>query len=120
MSSMSDRRVEKTFGPYAIVSAGQVVITHGMGGAPKNFEIVLKCLTAEAGYAVGETAVYALGMRDQSGSTAYRGVSVVPTATTITMRYGSSATVFDIIDATTGDGVGLANANWEMYVRATR
>lgn len=97
-----------------ITAAGTLTLTHGLGAAPKLLRVVLKCTTAEAGYAVNDEVEHFL----LNPATADRGVSLVPNATTIVVRYGAAAATFTVLNKTTGVAAAITNANWRMIVRA--
>ncbi|TIM06657.1 hypothetical protein [Mesorhizobium sp.] len=95
-----------------ITSGGSLTLAHGLGVKPKLYLAVLQCTTAEHGYSIGDE-VPALTIASNS-----RGVSIVPDATNLNIRYGNFATAFEILNKTTGAGDAATNANWRLVVRA--
>jgi hypothetical protein len=101
----------------AIVAAGSLSIAHGLGVIPDDVILELRCLTAEAGYSVGN--LLKINYSEQSfGSAGNYGVSIVCDATNINIRYGSTAAAFAIPNKTTGAGATITIANWELVARA--
>ena len=103
-------------GNQTITSAGTITLTHGLGRKPIIVELWLKCLTAEANYSIGDE-VSISGEQGYSG-TNNRGVSIKRYSTSLIIRFGSDASVFTILNATTGVTANLTNANWALIVEA--
>lgn len=105
-------------GANVITTAGQIVYAHGLGVVPFLTIITLKCLTAEHGYSIGDVIIVNNASNDVgSGSTSIaRGLSIIPDATNITLRYGAGGTVFGYVNKSTGASVALVNANWELFI----
>lgn len=99
----------------AITSAGSLTIAHGLGEKPGGVELRLRCTTAQHNWAVGDEVVVPVGAWD---GTNWRGAAVWSDATNIYLRFGAAAAAFAYANKTTGAGVGLANANWVLIVRA--
>ncbi|WP_287323717.1 hypothetical protein [Mesorhizobium sp.] len=95
-----------------ITSGGSLTLAHGLGVTPKLYLAVLQCTTAEKGYSIGDE-VAALTIPVDS-----RGVSIVPDATNLNIRYGSFATAFELLNKTTGANEAATNANWALVARA--
>ena len=103
----------------SITTSGLLTLAHGLSSQPKLVIAVLKCNSVEHNYSAGDEVVISSQQVLQSGgSPAGRGVSIVPDATNIQVRYGNATNVFDIINATTGAGTLITNANWRLIVRA--
>jgi hypothetical protein len=75
-----------------ITAAGSLTLAHGLGVKPQFIQILLKCQTGEFGYSSGDELFMQYG--DNSGSANGIGVSIVPDATNLNIRYGSSAVTF--------------------------
>ena len=92
-----------------ITSAGSLTLAHGLGKKPGLLMTSLVCLTAEAGYSVGDEVFVSQAAQ-----------SLVPDATNINVRFGSTAgTSYSVMHKTTGvTPTGLTNANWQFVVRA--
>lgn len=97
-----------------ITSAGTLTLTHGLGQTPKLLRVTIICKTAEGNYAVNDEVEW--GIQGDSGNN--RGVVLVPSPTTIFVRYSDPASVFAIPTKTAGTILGLTNGNWRMIVRA--
>ena len=98
-----------------IAGAAQRVLAHGLGVVPRLVQLELVCLTAQLGYAINDVLLVAVGANDPGNQF---GTSVVVDATNITVRYGAGASVFGIINKTTGAYAGITAANWALRVRA--
>lgn len=96
-----------------ITSGGSLTLAHSLGAAPALIQIRLKCLTAEHGYSIGDEVIALAG-----DANAGRFPSLVPDATNINVRYGSSANAFNIANKTTGASAAITNASWAMIVKA--
>ncbi|MER9506045.1 hypothetical protein [Mesorhizobium sp. M0579] len=94
-----------------ITLAGPLTLAHGLGVKPKLVIPVLQCTTAEAGYSIGDELLFPSG-----GGTGNKGISIVPDATNINVRFSSS--VPDITSKGTGAGTSISAANWKLVVRA--
>lgn len=94
-----------------ITAAGALTLPHGLGRAPILVQPFLKCVSATAGYSIGDiTPVFQV-------PTSNSGVSIVVDATNINIRYGSSANVFLILDKSAGTNSAAVNASWSFFVR---
>lgn len=114
-SSVTAILIEK-FTPVdqVITAAGQLVISHGLATAPIIVISQLICQVAELNYSIGD--VVQIGY-DQD-STTNRGISVTVDSSDLTIRYGSSAASFTLIDKTTGARSGITNASWKLRITA--
>ena len=100
-----------------ITSAGLLTLAHLLGSVPKVVTAELVCKTAEFGYAVNDVIQINPSQSSSSAADAF-GISVIKDATNLKVRYGNSGTVFLALNATTGAGVNLTNANWRLVLRA--
>lgn len=100
-----------------IAVASQLVLAHGMGTIPLLIQCRLICLSAEAGYSVGDQVIVDNNQNEPANN---RGLSVVLDATNITIRFGNGSTSksFDLIDKTTGASAAITDANWKFIVMA--
>jgi hypothetical protein len=101
----------------AIVAAGAVTLTHGLGATPKLAQGYLVCVTAEQGYSIGDVVPVAFNS-NSSANTDGLGVVARLTSTQILLRYGITTAVFIVLNATTGAIVSITPANWTFRVRA--
>lgn len=98
-----------------ITSAGSLTLAHGLASQPKLAIPVLQCTTAEGNYSIGDEVFISFSADDRTNN---RGVSVVPDATNLNVRFGSDANTFNILNKTTGVRFAITNANWRLVVRA--
>ena len=96
-----------------VTAAGPLTIAHNLSSTPTNWYVILECKTAELNYSIGDK-VRTSFTQDSANN---QGVSVVPDATNLEVRYGSGSgggnSVFTVINKTTGIGSNITNANWE-------
>lgn len=100
-----------------ITSAGALTLAHSLGVKPKLYLAVIQCTTAEHNYSIGDEvavnpAIGAFGGSDN------RGLSMVPDATNINIRFGSATAAISIMNKTTGAAAAITNASWRLVVRA--
>lgn len=106
-----------TSADQTITKGGSFTLSHGLGARPKAVYVALVCQTAEHGYSAGDI-VFNL---NATGTTVSSGVAMQATSSQLTGKYynaGSTSTVFQAIDKSTGAGVRLTDANWKMRVFA--
>ena len=96
-----------------VTVAGSLTIAHGLGVKPKLVAIVLQCVTAENGFNIGDEVVFGPGIDAGSGA----GISVVPDATNLNVRFGNSNTL-RMINQSTGAGVNATVSRWRAVFRA--
>jgi hypothetical protein len=104
-----------TSSQQTITNAGQLTLAHSLGAIPTLIQFRLKCLTAEAGYSIGDELMVSHHAEEAAGG---RGVSTVPDATNIVIRYAAAANVFRAVTKTTGAEINLTHANWRLIVKA--
>lgn len=101
-----------------ITSGGALTLAHGLGSAPRLVQAYLKCTTTDQGYSVGDE-VFVSGGQDAYGSTVSVGVSIVPDATNLNIRFGSNGGgAFAVLNKSTGTLGAITNGSWDFYVRA--
>ena len=100
-----------------ITAAGPLTIAHSLAEMPKIVQPRLINKTAELGYSIGDEVVINPAGNPLGGAVA-RGLSIVPDATNLNIRFGSDASTFSIINKTTGAQGNVVNANWKLIVRA--
>ena len=98
-----------------ITAAGALTLAHSLGVKPKLYMAVIVCITAELGYSIGDEVIVNPSVHGSSAES--RGLSLVPDATNINVRFGSG-TVMDIINKSNGNVGGITAANWKLIVRA--
>lgn len=96
-----------------ITSAGLLTLAHGLGAAPSFPKFSLECVTADAGYAIGDVIPVHLGA---DGGTKCN--SAWSDATNIRIRFSDLNPCFNTAHKTSGTAVGLTNANWRLIARA--
>lgn len=99
-----------------ITQAGSLTLAHGLSAQPKKYGIFLICKTAELGYAVGNETIInpGIGIPTDDG-----GVSIVPDATNLNIRYGNDTNVFAVVNKDTGTVTRITPANWKAIFRAS-
>lgn len=107
---------EFTSTQQTITAAGALALTHGLGVKPKLVQASLVCTVAELGYSVNDEVLLSAGM--PSEGTASRGISIVPDATNVNIRFGSAATTFVLPHKSTGVATAATNASWRLVIRA--
>lgn len=102
-----------------ITPAGSLTLAHGLGAQPKLYLAALQCTTADIGYSIGdEVLVNPNANPTDSSDRNDQGVSLVPDATNINVRFGSDTLVFAIIRKDTGDSESITPASWRLVARA--
>lgn len=101
-----------------ITSAGALTLAHGLGVKPKHIEAAIQCTTAEQNYSIGDEIVIGADDMSLAVAAAGAGISCVPDATNLNIRYGSSASAFHHLNKTTGASANLTNGNWKLVMRA--
>lgn len=99
-----------------ITSGGGLTLAHGLSSKPKLYFACIVCLTAELGYSIGDEVAINPGTQDVGSN---RGISIVPDATNMNIRMGSSpGSAFAIMAKNTGGWSPVTNANWNLVIRA--
>lgn len=98
-----------------ISNAGALSLMHSLGVSPAIIQLRMICVSADIGYSIGDEVVCQMCAGDQAVST---GVSVVPTNTTIEIRFGATANPMLLNNKATGATVFATSANWRLIVRA--
>lgn len=104
-----------TTAEISIVAAAASTDAHGLGGLPDRVRTILRCKTADLGYAVGDEveAAYAFYNGYESNN-----AQVFTTATNLKSIQGS--TRWCIAHATSGSVSVITPANWKMVIKAWR
>jgi hypothetical protein len=97
---------ELTFTTSSSISAA-----HGLGALPKLVLLILRCKTANIGYAVGDEAIYS-----SSFSSGTSGISTAADATNIVAVFPSVAPT--MLNKTTFASANITTANWVAVFRA--
>ena len=84
-----------------ITTGGSLTLAHGLGTAPRAWQVLFVCVTTDLGYAVGEVV--------STGSAQMP--AIWPDATNLNVRYSNVAT--GIAHKTTGVVTGITTANWK-------
>lgn len=98
-----------------ITAAGSLTLAHSLGAQPKLYQAYLKCTTGEGGYSIGDEVAMNPAASDTGAN---RGVSLVPDATNINVRFGSAAGTFNFMRKDTGAAFTATNSSWALIVRA--
>lgn len=101
-----------------VTAGGSLTLAHGLGTTPTELTISLVCAVAENGYSVGDVVFVNAGLNAEG--TANRGVSVVPDATNLNVRFGNGTggNVFNIPHKTTGNASTCTAASWTCRFKA--
>ena len=110
----SSTSAQFTSAAQTITSAGALTLAHGLSFTPYAFDVLLTCTTADAGYSIGNV----VNVSTFPDSTNNRGVSIVPDATNLNIRFGTNAAAFNILNKTTGSGSAITNSSWTVTFRA--
>ena len=107
-------------GDRTITAAGALTLAHSLGAAPKFIQCLLKCNNAggDIGYTNGQYVFINTTGSDAGSSSLSTGVSIIPDATNLNVRFGSDAGVFYINNATTGALNSITPSKWKFIVRA--
>lgn len=101
-----------------ITSGADLVVPHGLGVIPFHVSALLKCVTAEYGYSVGDLIVANFMQQSSSAADTY-GATLRVDATNVYVYYGNVATATLLAhNATTNAIVTLTNANWRLILKA--
>jgi len=109
-------------GQQTLTQAGQVSLTHGLGGKPDGMTLVLVCLTPEYGYVAGDEVVVPAAMYIDA-LTRYYGCSIIVTGTTFDVQLGNKAGVFWVHRRDAGNLGNVSTvtaASWAWVIRAFR
>lgn len=98
-----------------VTAGGALTLAHGLGGMPALVQCRLKCITGELGYSIGDEVIVNPGPSYVSSST---GLSLVPDATNINVRFGASGGGMAIARKDTGALEIITAANWQLIVKA--
>jgi hypothetical protein len=102
--------------PQTITSGGSLTLAHGLSSTPTLVQVWLKCIDAsgEHGYSQNDLVPVNFG----TTYTVASGVSLVPDATNVNVRFSNSAGVFILLNKTTGSAATATNTKWNLIVRA--
>lgn len=106
-----------TSAEQSITEAGSLVLAHSLSNAPPLIRVHLICKIAELGYSINDEVAMDIGQMSSSTTEDY-GLSLVPDATNINVRYGLSSRVFLLIHKTTGVATIITKANWRLVIKA--
>lgn len=106
-----------TSADQTITAGGSLTLAHSLGGAPVLMQAYLVAQNSVLGYTAGDiTPAYF----NEASTSADRGMSVVPDATNINVRFGAAANTFVILRKDTGAGALITNTDWKVRFRAWR
>lgn len=86
-------------------------VAHSLGAVPALFQVVLRCKTAQEGYAVGDEMI----MASYTGTAVDRGVTVASDATNVTITTGDQ---IEFVSQSTKNLALITAASWKWVVRA--
>lgn len=99
-----------------ITAAGSLTLAHSLGASPKLISASLICQTTELSYSVNDEVFINPAMNTNSDQG--RGISLVPDATNLNIRFGSNAGSITLIDKSSGVQNPITNSRWKLVVRA--
>ena len=100
-----------TSAAQTITSGGALVLAHGLGAIPNAVAVRLTCTTGESGYSIGDLLfVQSVQQSDSASDTG--GVSIVPDATNLNIRFGARTNVWNMLIKNTGAGAAVTNSSW--------
>lgn len=97
----------------SITAAGTLTLAHGLSSQPKLYFTYIKCTTGEHNYSIGDEVPVPMNGNSNNNY----GVTVVPDATNLTVRFGSDANVLQVLDKTSGASANITLSSWEFYAR---
>jgi len=97
-----------------ITAAGALTLAHSLGVTPDYFAAYLVNQIASLGYLPG--APVAINIGASAGSN--RGMAVTADNLNVYIRYGSAASTFQILNATSGATSNITNTNWRLVIKA--
>ncbi len=104
-----------TTSEIALVAAAGLTDAHGLGGTPDRIRTILRCKTAELGYAVGDEIEAAYTFYN-----AYEHNNVQVFSNTTNLRAIQGMSKWWIAHATSGVVTVITAANWKLVVKAWR
>lgn len=93
-----------------ITTSGALTLAHGLGAVPSLVNYHLVCLTAEAGYAVGDVV--------DSAGVYLNGAAIWKDATNIYLRFSNGVKCYYLFNKTTGASGSVTNTYWGLVVHA--
>lgn len=99
-----------------LTAAGALTLAHGLGSAPRLVSARLKCQSADLNYSVNDEVIIAPAGTGASGDNF--GVSIVPDATNLNIRFGSQTNIFVIVNKTTGGSSVIDLTKWKIIFDA--
>lgn len=111
-------RYDSGFTATLPAAATQVSKNHNIGVAPV-VRVIFECTSAEFGAAVGDQTVVGLSVWGYDGSV-FRNPMIVAGKKSAAFIASTSGFVWNVINATTGGGATLTNANWKYKIVADR
>lgn len=98
------------------VGSGSTQVAHGLSTVPTLTQLVLRCLVAEHGYAVGDEIKMSGYIGQELSGTFSRNALIAADATNV--RLVQTSTSSHRIQNTSGTNVGITNASWRYVIRA--
>lgn len=96
---------------FAFAGGSLITVAHGLGHKPENFEVFLRCITAEYGYAVGDE----VKPESMSISGTTYGLTLFADNTNVYVKVG--ATGIPIIRKNNAIAAVVTNTNWRMVLK---
>lgn len=106
--------------PQTITAGANIVLTHGLTGAPNFVGVQLQNISAELNYAVNQNVPITVGQRSSAAADPY-GVSMTLNPANIRIQYGSGALVIGkLLDFATGDSADPDPTKWKAIITALK
>lgn len=104
-------------GELTITSGGALTLAHGLGRRPWQMRTYLRCKVADNGWAIGDEIEVTVASTGPGFGT-HRAMGLRSDDTNIVLRYGSGASAFGYVAASTGSEASLTNTSWRLIVKA--
>ena len=104
-----------TSADQTITSGGSLTLAHGLSGQPKLIQLYLEAQSSTLGYSADDQVLIHAGGQEAGSN---RGIALWPDATNINIRFGSSASMCDVVRADTGATAAITNGSWRLIVKA--
>lgn len=104
-------------GPLTFSNGAGFTLAHGLGVAPRRIRFLLECVTADAGYVVGDMVDYSASPIHVT-YTSNAGLAVVFNNTNITLRVSNTSNGLSFLRKDNGQQIFLNFSRWKLHVEA--
>ncbi len=116
LSNVSKFSKAYTSSDQTITAAALLTLAHSLGTTPSLVQLFAVCVTAEAGYSIGDVILLPPGADPTNAVN--RVMSVWIDSTNVNVRFGSANPPFILLHKTTGALAVPTAANWNLRVKA--